>query len=405
MTDAARTFVRDFAFAEPIYVTHPVLPSLDAYRGLLETVWGSRTLTNNGVLHQRLEKKLAAYLGVKHVKVVCNGTIALVVALLRDLGNIIAGNPFGKRGLDALRQPALESLAAETAATLRPRSAISHYAFTAHCLDQMPGGVLKIVDTHDALHARQETARAAGDRSQGPTFTRAQEIDALNRADVLLPITPCEATTLYAMCPAKRVLLVNDAMSVHNTTPSPYASREALVVAGPDDQNVCGLGRFPDEAWPGVRKEHPTATLTLCGRVGESFKRLPEGVRCERVVENLDPYYTRAALIINPVLYGTGQAVKTIEALARGRALVCAPEGLRGLEHAGEVPCRVTRHGVEKASAVKELFPDAPKRHALERRATEFARMKFAPEVVYGPLLNIFGSPRGTSTSSPGSRP
>lgn len=310
---------------------------------------------------------------------------------LRDLGNIITGNPFAKRGLEALRQPALESLAAQTAATLRPRAAIAHFAFTAHCLDQMPAGTLKIVDTHDVLHVRQETARAAGDRSKGPTITRAEEIDALNHADILLAITPGEATTLHNMCPAKRVLLVSHAVSVHNTAPSPDASREALVVAGPDDQNVRGLGRFLDEAWPSVRKAHPTATLTVCGRVGESFKRLPEGVRCEGVVENLDPYYTRAALLINPVLYGTGQAVKTIEALACGRALVCAPEGLRGLEHAGEVPCRVARHGAEMAAAVNELFADAPRRHALERRATEFARMKFAPEVVYAPLATRLG--------------
>ena len=65
----------------PLYVTQPLLPDLDDFRNLLEGIWQSRMLTNNGPLHQRLETELAGYLGVPTAKLFNNGTIALLVAL------------------------------------------------------------------------------------------------------------------------------------------------------------------------------------------------------------------------------------------------------------------------------------------------------------------------------------
>lgn len=73
--------LREYAFSEPIHVTRPVLSSLDDYTDKLREVWDSRWITNDGVLHQRLEKNLEKYLGVDHLNLFCNGTIALLVAL------------------------------------------------------------------------------------------------------------------------------------------------------------------------------------------------------------------------------------------------------------------------------------------------------------------------------------
>lgn len=73
--------LREYKFSEPIHVTRPILPSLDSYTDQLREVWDSRWITNDGVLHKRLEKNLENYLGVDHLNLFCNGTIALLVAL------------------------------------------------------------------------------------------------------------------------------------------------------------------------------------------------------------------------------------------------------------------------------------------------------------------------------------
>jgi len=64
-----------------IPVTKPSLPPLEEYTELLREIWENKWLTNNGPFHQKFERALAEHLGVKHISLFCNGTIALQVGL------------------------------------------------------------------------------------------------------------------------------------------------------------------------------------------------------------------------------------------------------------------------------------------------------------------------------------
>lgn len=64
-----------------IFVTQPSLPDLKEFIPYLEDIWQSKQLTNNGKYHQRLEKEMAEFLGVKYISLFANGTLALVTAL------------------------------------------------------------------------------------------------------------------------------------------------------------------------------------------------------------------------------------------------------------------------------------------------------------------------------------
>ena len=76
---------------QPIYVTQPHLPPLEEFIPYLEKIWANKILTNGGPFHQQLEQALCDYLGVKHLALFTNGTIALVTALqaLRITGEVI----------------------------------------------------------------------------------------------------------------------------------------------------------------------------------------------------------------------------------------------------------------------------------------------------------------------------
>jgi dTDP-4-amino-4,6-dideoxygalactose transaminase len=76
---------------EPIYVTQPHLPPLEELMPLLQQIWDRRILTNNGPLHQQLERALGAYLGLQHLSLFANGTLALLTALkaLQITGEVI----------------------------------------------------------------------------------------------------------------------------------------------------------------------------------------------------------------------------------------------------------------------------------------------------------------------------
>jgi dTDP-4-amino-4,6-dideoxygalactose transaminase len=64
-----------------IYVTRPFLPPLNELIPYLEEIWTNHTLTNCGPFHQQLEEALCDYLGVKHISVFANATIALITSL------------------------------------------------------------------------------------------------------------------------------------------------------------------------------------------------------------------------------------------------------------------------------------------------------------------------------------
>jgi dTDP-4-amino-4,6-dideoxygalactose transaminase len=81
--------------SKPLFVTQPYLPPLEEFIPYLESIWANKTLTNGGPMHQQLEAGLCAHLGVKHISLFANGTLALVTALqaLRVTGEVIT-TPF-----------------------------------------------------------------------------------------------------------------------------------------------------------------------------------------------------------------------------------------------------------------------------------------------------------------------
>ena len=74
-----------------ITVTSPLLPDLEEFQTLLQAIWNSKWITNNGSFHKQLEKELAAYLKVPYISLFTNGTLPLITALqsLHITGEVI----------------------------------------------------------------------------------------------------------------------------------------------------------------------------------------------------------------------------------------------------------------------------------------------------------------------------
>lgn len=82
---------RELKMSKPIYVTQPHLPPLKEFIPYLQQIWDNKVLTNSGPFHLQLEDALCEYLGVKHISLFSNGTLALITALqaLRVTGEVI----------------------------------------------------------------------------------------------------------------------------------------------------------------------------------------------------------------------------------------------------------------------------------------------------------------------------
>jgi dTDP-4-amino-4,6-dideoxygalactose transaminase len=73
------------AFAEPLHVGRPSTGSRERFLERVNDIWDRRWFTNNGPYVREFEQKLSAYLGVKHCVPICNGTVAMELAI-RALG-------------------------------------------------------------------------------------------------------------------------------------------------------------------------------------------------------------------------------------------------------------------------------------------------------------------------------
>ena len=73
------------AFSEPVHVGRPNLGNRELFLEYAADIFDRNWLTNNGPLVQEFERRVADYHGVKHCVSMCNGTIALEIAI-RALG-------------------------------------------------------------------------------------------------------------------------------------------------------------------------------------------------------------------------------------------------------------------------------------------------------------------------------
>jgi len=73
------------AFGETLHVGRPNIGNREGFLQRVSEILDSRWLTNNGPVVQEFERRIAQYLGVKHCVAMCNGTIALEIAI-RALG-------------------------------------------------------------------------------------------------------------------------------------------------------------------------------------------------------------------------------------------------------------------------------------------------------------------------------
>ena len=68
-------------FDKPVYVTMPTLAPLKEVDAYMEKIWASGIMTHNGPLVQQFEREFSSWSGVEKTVAVCNGTLAIQLAL------------------------------------------------------------------------------------------------------------------------------------------------------------------------------------------------------------------------------------------------------------------------------------------------------------------------------------
>lgn len=99
--------------------------------------------------------------------------------------------------------------------------------------------------------------------------------------------------------------------------------------------NVAGVRRLIEEIFPAVLERRPQSTLTVVGSSPRpDLRRLIERdarLRLVSDVPDVRPYMAAASVLLNPVQFGSGVQLKSVDMLMTDRPIVTTSQGVRGL--------------------------------------------------------------------------
>jgi glycosyltransferase involved in cell wall biosynthesis len=241
------------------------------------------------------------------------------------------------------------------------------YVFFSKLTSVFPRSVRTVIDMHDLFGNRHE--HYLNNKMQPTWFatTANQEIRALKRADAVIAIQDEESQYLKRRG-------VNEVHCVgHLLTPQPIplpdpGGARLLFVGSGNPINVQGLEWFLSSVMPRIRRAFPNCELAVAGPVSQR-RVWPDEVLALGELNSLATEYEKATVVINPVKFGTGLAVKTVEALSYGKAVVATDAGARGLGSEFSAVLSVAEDASTFAEHVIELLRDTRARVQRSRNA------------------------------------
>ena len=208
------------------------------------------------------------------------------------------------------------------------------------------------------------------------------EFDLIDAYDITLAIAEDEATAMRRQSPCTRVY----------TLPTPVLARSpagdhgklALFPIGPNPFNLQGYAWFVRKVLPLIVKACPDFELGVSGiPVRNVTFEYHARVRFLGFVPDLNTLWSLGRMLVNPVFGGTGQPIKTLEAMAAGVAPVILGRHAKAAPIDHGVSGFVAHDEHEFAECCIRLWCDAALcremgKRALEAVKTECSRDKFA---------------------------
>lgn len=264
----------------------------------------------------------------------------------------------------------------------------------------LPPGVLRVIDTHDVQHERQQRFHAAGE-PHGLDISAGQEARWLSAFDVVVAIQRRDQQALQSLLRGySRPTVVTAMHPLPLQAPSQPAPGPAVAafVGSSMAPNVHAARELTQLIWPAVLARwpegRPKPRLQIVGSVCDALRGqpLPPQVELLGHVESLEEVFAGLCLLANPVRMGGGLKIKNVDSLCRGKALVTTSLGAEGLEDGVGHAFKVADDAQAFAACVAELLLDPAARSALEQAAYAYACQHFDEERVYAELRALLDS-------------
>jgi glycosyltransferase involved in cell wall biosynthesis len=204
------------------------------------------------------------------------------------------------------------------------------YVFFSSIFEALPDGVVKIIDAQDKFTGRNEMLIKNNAQSLWFSTTSDEEAKGFNRADKIIAIQENEAE-FYKSISTSEVVLMRHFESKKYTDRSYPSLKNIGIVASDNAINTASVNTFIDLLDEYIQKSGADITLNLAGDICLSAKTR-SFIKKHGFLDSLDDFYNSMDLIVNPLTFGTGLKIKTVEALSYGLPLISTIVGSEGID-------------------------------------------------------------------------
>ncbi len=221
-----------------------------------------------------------------------------------------------------------------------------------------------------------------------------KQIITANLFDVIVPITGRDAGVFNNLGNKLPSQVCHVGMDIPDMVEAAELQWPSLFYIGALDwePNREGLRWFLKKVWPLIRKKFPDLKIHIAGRnmPKEFFRINDKQVVVYGEVESAEDFIRDKAIMIVPILSGSGMRVKILEGLANRKGIVAtriAGEGMgvRGGEH-----LYIADEPREFADAVGTLVENRPLYDLIASQGHQLAKKKFSNNAVVGSLLAFY---------------
>lgn len=253
------------------------------------------------------------------------------------------------------------------------------------------GQVPVVLDIHDLMHSRASEFQRNG-KVWPLTITEQQEIEILDTFDATLVLQEKEAAAIEGR--VKRTVVLRTGIDSYDPLPMPRAESalNILYIGGDSQCNVDGITWFLNEVWPAYSKMQPLANLIIAGQVAGLLK-LTDAVSLRQIktvgfVKDLKELYSQASICINPINFGSGLKIKTVEALGRARPLITTTVGIEGIKPSPENACIIASTAADWIKSLNDLSSNPNMRERYATAAEAYARDWLTQDSIFKEVSN-----------------
>lgn len=277
-------------------------------------------------------------------------------------------------------------------------------------------GLFRVFDAHNATWAIIDGARAGQASWLRPFLaveTRAMrryEGRVLNSFDVTLAVTEADHRDLKCAVTSgggtkasgrSRIEVIPITVDTERLRPRESVPETCEILAYGSMHyapNAEGIAWFMEKVLPMVLAEIPVARMKVVGKSPPQRIRKLAGsaggsIEVTGYVDDLEPYFSQASVVVVPVLSGSGMRVRILEAMARGMPIVTTSLGAQGIAVDDGKSALIADQPGEFAAAVVRLLRDQQLQTSLATNGRKLAVDRYHWATALKPLDDIYPPP------------